>query len=164
MLLLKTVECLATFLRGSRTGTIKNRNMLYKLGRNALVLEEMNASNAANRINVWGVGGLVSTGGTATASRLFPLADAQGTTRFLTDSSGQIVQSYSYSPYGQVAAASSATTTPYLYTGENLDQETGLEYLRARYYDPATGRFGSRDPVSGMPRCKVLLINFTPKI
>ncbi len=48
-----------------------------------------------------------------------------------------------------MAAPSSTSTTPYLYTGENLDSETGLEYLRARYYDPTTGRFISRDPVRG---------------
>jgi RHS repeat-associated protein len=116
---------------------------------NDRVLEEMNTSNVANRINVWGAGGLVSSGGASAAARLYPLTDAQGTTRFLTDSSGNVVQAYSYSPYGQLTSTLSATTTPYLYTGENLDQETGLQYLRARYYDPATGRFISRDPMRG---------------
>jgi RHS repeat-associated protein len=35
---------------------------------------------------------------------------------------------------------------PYLYRGEQFDSDLGLYYLRARYYNPATGRFTSRDP------------------
>lgn len=38
---------------------------------------------------------------------------------------------------------------PFQYTGEQVDAETGFVYLRARYYDPGTGRFVSRDQVSG---------------
>ncbi|MBU3978759.1 RHS repeat-associated core domain-containing protein [Patescibacteria group bacterium] len=36
-----------------------------------------------------------------------------------------------------------------LYQGQQQDPESNLYYLRARYYDPATGRFISRDPVKG---------------
>jgi RHS repeat-associated protein len=39
----------------------------------------------------------------------------------------------------------------FLYTGQQLDPDTGLYYLRARYYDPADGRFTSRDPFAGSP-------------
>ena len=41
------------------------------------------------------------------------------------------------------------------YTGEQNDIDTGLIYLRARWYDPATGRFTSRDPfrgIAGLPQ------------
>ena len=42
-------------------------------------------------------------------------------------------------------------TTPnnYLYRGEQYDPDLGLYYLRARYYNPLTGRFMSRDPYDG---------------
>ncbi len=40
-------------------------------------------------------------------------------------------------------------TSPFLFTGEQRDSETSLYYLRARYYDPETGRFLARDPVTG---------------
>ncbi|MFB0537486.1 MAG: RHS repeat-associated core domain-containing protein [Anaerolineae bacterium] len=39
---------------------------------------------------------------------------------------------------------------PYGYTGEHWDAATGLLYLRARWYDPATGRFLTRDPFPGL--------------
>jgi len=42
-----------------------------------------------------------------------------------------------------------STPTDRLFTGEQRDLETGLDYLRARYYDPATGRFVSRGADAG---------------
>jgi len=41
---------------------------------------------------------------------------------------------------------SGASDNPYRYTGQQFDAFSGLYYLRARYYDPALGRFLSRDP------------------
>ena len=40
-----------------------------------------------------------------------------------------------------------STPNVYLYRGEQYDPDLGLYYLRARYYNPATGRFMSRDPL-----------------
>jgi RHS repeat-associated protein len=59
------------------------------------------------------------------------------------------VQSYEYSPYGEVLSSEGSVESPYQYAGEEFDEETGLLYLRARYYDPETDRFISRDPVRG---------------
>ncbi len=36
---------------------------------------------------------------------------------------------------------------PFRYTGREYDAESGLYYYRARYYDPALGRFLSEDPI-----------------
>ena len=52
---------------------------------------------------------------------------------------------YEYDAFGAVRAQSGATTE-WSYTGEENDP-TGLEYLRARYYDASTGRFLSQDPM-----------------
>jgi RHS repeat-associated protein len=66
----------------------------------------------------------------------------------LSDSSGDTVQSYQYSVYGQVAASDpNFTANPYLFTGRRFDYETGLYYYRARYYNPYIGRFLQTDPV-----------------
>jgi RHS repeat-associated protein len=58
--------------------------------------------------------------------------------------------SYEYDAFGAVRAQTGVTTER-SYTGEQNDP-TGLEYLRARYYDASTGRFLSQDPVPLLQR------------
>jgi RHS repeat-associated protein len=72
------------------------------------------------------------------------LYDGLGSTTDLTDDEGTVTGTYEYDVFGSVRAHSGADTE-WTYTGEQNDP-TGLEYLRARYYDAATGRFLSRDP------------------
>lgn len=57
---------------------------------------------------------------------------------------------YAYEVYG-VVRTRTGTSGEFTYTGEQVDA-TGLQYLRARCYDPATGRFASRDPLPLMQR------------
>jgi RHS repeat-associated protein len=78
--------------------------------------------------------------------------DQQGSTRLLTDSSATVVGTYGYDPYGRVVRHSGAVSTPLQYDGEYADAESGLTYLRARYYDPTAGQFVSRDPLSQQTR------------
>lgn len=56
---------------------------------------------------------------------------------------------WTYDVFGSVRAHSGAPTE-WLFTGEQSDP-TGFYYLRARYYEPGTGRFASRDPFPGIP-------------
>jgi len=49
------------------------------------------------------------------------------------------------------------TPNPYKFQGEWHDEATGLVYLRARWYDPGTGRFLSSDPSNGRPRSPLSL-------
>ena len=80
----------------------------------------------------------------------------------VTDDNGDIVESYLYDPYGEVTAfdengdlvaqnafgkANSRIDNPYLFTGRRLDEETGLYYYRARYYDADQARFITRDAI-----------------
>ncbi len=73
----------------------------------------------------------------------------------LTDESGNIAESYNYSAYGKTiiydAAGNelleSAIAQPYGFTSRRLDNETGLYYFRARYYDVDLGRFITKDPL-----------------
>jgi len=48
-----------------------------------------------------------------------------------------------------ICATSEVRINPSYYRGEQYDSDLGLYYLRARYYNPATGRFMSRDPLDG---------------
>lgn len=72
--------------------------------------------------------------------------DQLGSTRALTDSTGAPAATYSYDGYGNLTSQSGSVGNPFLFSGEYRDAESGLYYLRARYYDPATGVFISRDP------------------
>jgi RHS repeat-associated protein len=74
------------------------------------------------------------------------LIDALGSTVALTDSSAAVQTSYSYDPYGVTSTSGSAGDNPFQFTGRQNDG-TGLYYYRARYYNPAWGRFVSQDPI-----------------
>jgi RHS repeat-associated protein len=72
------------------------------------------------------------------------LGDALGSVRQLTDSNGNITLTKSYTPYGSVLSSSGSGASAYGFTSEWTDN-TGLVYLRARYYAPGVGRFITRD-------------------
>ncbi len=73
--------------------------------------------------------------------------DGLGSTADLTDGTGNVTGGYGYDVFGAVRSQSGGSSNYWLFTGEQTDSDTGLQYLRARFYDPATGRFLSVDPV-----------------
>ncbi|MGW5722059.1 RHS repeat-associated core domain-containing protein [Amycolatopsis sp. NPDC003865] len=77
--------------------------------------------------------------------------DQVGSTVALLNNAGAVAGSYTYTPYGRAAAAGTART-PLQYTGQYTDAESGLVYLRARYYDPATAQFLTVDPLVDQTR------------
>ena len=80
-------------------------------------------------------------------SMFFYHQDGLGTVTDLTDSAGATGKSYSYDAYGTIVEQTGTVDQPYTYTGRELDQETGLYYYRARYYDSQVGRFLRPDPI-----------------
>ena len=76
--------------------------------------------------------------------------DGAESVRQLTNSMGQITDSFEYDAFGNKINSTGATPNNYLYRGEQYDPDLGLYYLRARYMNPATGRFLSRDPEDGI--------------
>jgi RHS repeat-associated protein len=79
-------------------------------------------------------------------NRTYFLTDALGSTRALTNASGDVVQRYDYAPYGQTSQLNAGTTNPYQYTGREKDA-SGLYYYRARYYSTNMSRFIAEDPI-----------------
>jgi RHS repeat-associated protein len=75
--------------------------------------------------------------------------DGLGSTRLLTNTTGQVVDRYTYDAYGRLLSRTGTNDNPYQFAGEHRDSETGLDYLRARYYDPNLGRFISKDAFAG---------------
>ncbi len=57
--------------------------------------------------------------------------------------------SYDYEAFGALKSSSGSLANAFRFAGEQSDAETGLYCLRARYYDPSTGRFISKDPFPG---------------
>ncbi|WP_143326934.1 RHS repeat-associated core domain-containing protein [Vandammella animalimorsus] len=101
-----------------------------------------------------GVGELISQSDGTTTKQIY--ADAQGTTRLIAD--GNTSRSYSFDAFGNALQGDSLDNAPtHLYTGERYDADTGLIYLRARDYDPSTGRFISMDEHPGDQRIPLTL-------
>lgn len=73
--------------------------------------------------------------------------DQQGSTRLLTNTKGEPEAAYTYTPYGTLEASTSpnGATTPLRYDAQYTRTDTGLIYLRARWYDPNTIQFFSVD-------------------
>ena len=77
--------------------------------------------------------------------------DALGSTTNLTDGSGNNQVSYKLDPWGHIRDQQGTSINRQVFTGQEHDENTGLIYFGARYYDPDTGRFITQDPYLGEP-------------
>ena len=59
-----------------------------------------------------------------------------------------VIKSYTYDAYGNTDSTGTFVNS-FAYTGAVIDEETGLYYMNARYYEPETGRFISEDTYRG---------------
>ncbi len=93
-----------------------------------------------------GVGGLLAV--RSGAATRFPTYDGNGNiTQYLT-STGTIAAHFEYDPFDNTVVNTDTTNQfAYRFSTKPLDQPTGLYYYGYRYYDPATGRWPSRDPI-----------------
>lgn len=78
-------------------------------------------------------------------------ANNLGSTDAITNSTGAQTVHYEYLPYGKVNLTTGTDVTDYKFTGKPLDDETGLYYFGARYYNPIIGRFITADPTIQKP-------------
>lgn len=111
------------------------------------------------RTYVWGPGidNLMSFTdySTATPTTYYAVKDHQNSVIAMVNASGSVVESYEYDAYGNTkifnASSTELTTSAignrYMFQGREYDSATGLYYFRARWYDPDTGRWLSKDPI-----------------
>ncbi len=130
---------------GDGDGTYEaTENYAYAGGQLALVLD---TTGAVQERYLYGPGVdqplAVERGG----SVKWLLADDQGTVRDVLDATGAVADHLAVDAFGVVVSQTNAAAQPrFVYTGRELDLESGLYQYRARYYDAAAGRFLSEDP------------------
>ncbi len=88
--------------------------------------------------------GLIGTQDSGTWAYQHP--DGLGSVRQVSNSAGQIVLAQSFTPFGAAKTAVGSAPGSFGFAGEQQDAAADLIFLRARYYDPTTGRFLTRDP------------------
>jgi RHS repeat-associated protein len=114
------------------------------------VLEELTVSGSTTNLSVAYTYGLsLISQRQANGTVHFYGIDGHGSARFLTDGSGNVTDTYAYDAFGMLIASTGATTNNYLYCIEQYDPALQQYYLRARYMNPATGRFWTMDVDEG---------------
>jgi RHS repeat-associated protein len=156
-----------TVSNGGLGGGIANGTTDYLYAGNQCV-EERNSSNTPTRQFVWGlyIDELIQLREDVSTCPVeyYPLQDLLYRTTALTDSTGGIAETYDTDAYGRTLAFFGTgpdchwftdddvpTCQPrceYIFTGRQYDPESQLYYYRARYYNPALGRFLRRDASS----------------
>jgi RHS repeat-associated protein len=110
------------------------------------VLMEYDANNQITADYTHGLGLVAATRNNREG---FYHTDGIGSTRVITDSVGLVTDRYTYDAFGTLLNQTGTFGNSFQFAGEQRDGSTGLDYLRARYYDPTLGRFISKDPFAG---------------
>ena len=138
-------------LRMSKTvGAVTTQFAWQRNGGMPLLLQEAPANQPTTKY-IYGAGDVVIeqlTGSTPT----YLHQDQLGSTRALTNQAGIVVGTETYDSYGNPTISTGTVTSPFGFSGQYRDAESGLTYLRARYYDPTTAQFLSRDPLVATTR------------
>ena len=87
----------------------------------------------------------VRSGGTASYYHF----DGSGNTAQITGAAGNVLNSYSFLPFGEKVSSSETVSNPFTYVGQYgvRDEGNSLYFMRNRWYDPALGRFTEPDPL-----------------
>jgi RHS repeat-associated protein len=112
----------------------------------AHVLEEYSPDGADQASYIYGLRLILQNRGGAMS---FYHVDGLGSVRALTNPVGAVTDRYIYDAFGNSLARVGTTQNSFQFAGEQFDPSLGFNYQRARYYDLATGRFVSVDPVEG---------------
>ena len=119
-------------INGNITGFIWSGNQL---------ISETNGSFEPVNIYAYGLSRIKNNSG------IYYNYNAHGDVVSLSNTNGNITKSYIYDAFGTEINPDKNDTNPWRYCGEYYDKETNNIYLRARYYNPKTGRFMTEDPI-----------------
>jgi RHS repeat-associated protein len=119
----------------------------YFLYDGLLPVVEMDSSGSVTATNSFGTSGLVSR--RAGSLSVFYSFDSEGNVAQRSSTAGTVLSNHLLDSYGVVRSGSFSEAFGYkAQFGYYTDLETGLQLLTHRYYDPNTGRFLTRDPIS----------------
>jgi len=130
------------YYQGDGTGTDENGNPVGNCS-------EINAGCTADQEEIEDyIGDEIIVIGSSGESLYYYHPDHLGSASVITDGSGNLREHIEYFAFGETWVQEGASKkTPFMYTGKELDQETGLYYYGARYYDPRTSVWQSVDPI-----------------
>ncbi|MCO5062718.1 MAG: cysteine peptidase family C39 domain-containing protein [Kiritimatiellae bacterium] len=122
-----------------------------------LPLAELNSTNGVIRTFTWGVdlsgtiGGAGGIGGLLgirqNGTNYLVRGDARGNVTEVRRTNGTAIASYGYSPFGQLLYQTNTLAQPFRFSTRLTHGRSGYVCFLGRWYDPATGRFLSRDPI-----------------
>jgi RHS repeat-associated protein len=118
-----------------------------------VILKETDSRNqldglGTNNTYVYGLGLISVTD--RSGNQTYYTGDGLGSTTDLTNSSGTETDGYTYDAFGTPTHSPGSSANNFQFTSQQTDADSGLQYLRARYYDPAAGLFLGRDPFPGL--------------
>jgi RHS repeat-associated protein len=125
----------------------KSSGTLYFYGLNGEVLRENNFGDSSATEYIYFGGKRLARWDSASGIKLY-FQDHLGSSRVLTDLTGNRCCDGDFGPYGKEVAYITVCTQNYKFTGKERDVETGNDYFGARYYRYSVGRFISVDPVA----------------
>jgi RHS repeat-associated protein len=130
-------------------GAVTTRYVLDRASPLSQVLVETDSAGAAAAYYVYGLGLIsrIDPGGNVQYYHF----DSRGSTIAISGSGGQVTDAYAYDPFGIPASESGGADNRFRYLGKHgvVDEENGLNYIRARYYSSGAGRFITKDPTVG---------------
>jgi len=124
------------------------------------VVADLDAAGTVLRSYTWGPGIdnllAITVHGSTETNTYLAITDHLGTVHALADENGAVVESYRFDAWGNVLGVLDGTGQPlsetsvgnrFLFQGREYSWATGLYNFRARWYDPITGRWLSKDPI-----------------
>ena len=136
--------CSATGRAYDLTEYVNDTNRQYTVNSEATVSYSYAGNQRNSRNSIWTEARDVIQNETS-----FYLYDGRGSVTGVAWDKSRVTAVYQYDPYGQVTLGTTDHVDFYGYNGESYNPNTGLEYLRARYYNANQGRFFQEDTYLG---------------
>ena len=132
---------------GQRVKVTDSSGTRYFLYDSGMPLLELNSTKTITASYLYGADGVVyRKKHTSTPSYEYHLKNALGSTIIETNNSKTVLARYEYDVFGAVRSQTGTSDNVRKFTGKEYDADVKLYYYAARYYDPYTARFNSRDP------------------